>query len=198
MYLPLPRRRDLAIAAALAGLILTGCSTGSSNRSNAGDGPGMMGDGTAYRASTRTCTAPRTLPGTRVEVTMGDRGMTRMMSGDAPRGAMMRLRASPTHVGAGRITFVVSNRGWRTHELLVLPLQTKASPGPGLVSSNGRVSETGSLGEASRSCGPGAAAGITAGSAGWTTMTLRPGRYELVCNLRNHYMDGMRQTFVVS
>jgi uncharacterized cupredoxin-like copper-binding protein len=197
MYLPLPRRRALGIAAALAGLILTGCSTGSSNGSNT-DGHGMMGDGTAYRASTRTCTAPRTLPGTRVEVTMGDGGMTRMMSGEAPRGAMMRLRASPRQVRAGTITFVVSNRGWRTHELLVLPLQAKTSPRPRSVASNGRVSETGSLGEASRSCGPGAGAGITAGSAGWTTMRLRAGRYELVCNLRNHYMDGMRQTFVVS
>jgi uncharacterized cupredoxin-like copper-binding protein len=198
MYLPHLRRRALGIAAALAGLVLTGCSTGSSNSSNADDGPGMMGDGTAYRGSTRTCTAPRTLPGTRVDVSMGDGGMTGMMRGDAPLGAKMRLRASTTHVPAGAITFVASNRGWRTHELIVLPLQGNAAPGRRLVASRGRVSEVGSLGEASRSCGPGAGAGITPGSAGWTTMTLRPGRYELVCNLRNHYMDGMHQALVVS
>jgi uncharacterized cupredoxin-like copper-binding protein len=198
MHLLRPRRRALGVTAALASLILAGCATGSSSESNQDGGPGMMGGGTAYRASDRTCTAPGTLPGTRVEVTMGDIGMTRMMSGEAPLGAMMRLRVSATHVRAGAISFVVSNRGWRTHELLVLPLRAHESRGPHMVSPDGRVSEAGSLGEVSRSCGPGTGAGISSGSTGWTTMELRPGRYELVCNLRNHYVDAMRQTFVVS
>ena len=67
-----------------------------------------------------------------------------------------------------------------------------------LVGPRGRVSEAGSLGEASRSCGPGPGEGITAGSAGWTTLTLPAGRYELVCNLHNHYANGMRQALTVS
>jgi uncharacterized cupredoxin-like copper-binding protein len=33
---------------------------------------------------------------------------------------------------------------------------------------------------------------------GWTTIDLRPGRYELVCNLRNHYANGMHQELDVS
>ncbi len=27
----------------------------------------------------------------------------------------------------------------------------------------------------------------------WTTLTLAPERYELICNLPNHYADGMYQ-----
>jgi uncharacterized cupredoxin-like copper-binding protein len=26
---------------------------------------------------------------------------------------------------------------------------------------------------------------------GWVTLQLAPGRYELVCNIKNHYHDGM-------
>lgn len=40
--------------------------------------------------------------------------------------------------------------------------------------------------------------GITSGSVGWTTLTLAPGRYELVCNLKNHYANGMYQELVVT
>jgi len=129
-------------------------------------------------------------------VTLGDMGMTKMMSGDAPMGARMRLRTPTTHVPTGKVSLVVSNMGWRTHELVILPL--KGPAGQREVGANGRVSEAGSLGEASRACGPDAGEGITSGSAGWTTITLKPGRYELVCNLRNHYANGMRQALTVS
>ena len=61
-------------------------------------------------------------------------------------------------------------------------------PGP-----DGKADEKGSLGEASASCGAGAGDGIRAGTVSWTTLTLAPGRYELICNLPNHYADGMYQ-----
>ena len=32
----------------------------------------------------------------------------------------------------------------------------------------------------------------------WVTVTLPPGHYELVCNLQNHYANGMRQELVVT
>jgi hypothetical protein len=66
-------------------------------------------------------------------------------------------------------------------------------PGP-----DGTVTEAGSLGEASNSCAAGAGDGIGAGSIGWTTLDLAPGNYELVCNLPNHYANGMYAELVVT
>lgn len=63
---------------------------------------------------------------------------------------------------------------------------------------DGKIGEAGSLGEASASCRGGSGEGIRAGTVGWTTLTLAPGRYELVCNLRNHYANGMHQPLRVS
>jgi len=65
-------------------------------------------------------------------------------------------------------------------------------PGP-----DGRVLETASLGEASRSWASGTGDGVTAGAVGWTTLTLIPGLYELICDLRNHNPDGMDQELVM-
>ena len=66
------------------------------------------------------------------------------------------------------------------------------------VGAHNTMSETGSLGGASRACGAGAGDGITAGSAGWFTLHLAPGRYELVCNLPGHYAAGMYAPLTVS
>ena len=54
------------------------------------------------------------------------------------------------------------------------------------------------MGEASKKCAAGTGDGITAGSVGWTTVTLARGRYELICNLVNHYADGMHQELTVT
>jgi len=78
------------------------------------------------------------------------------------------------------------------------PLAAGASAGHRVPGSDGKVAETGSLGEASASCAAGTGDGVTAGSVGWTTVTLPPGRYELLCNLPNHYADGMWQELIVS
>jgi hypothetical protein len=56
----------------------------------------------------------------------------------------------------------------------------------------------GSLGEASANCAAGTGDGISAGAAGWGTLTMPPGHYELVCNLTNHYADGMHQEFILT
>ena len=125
-------------------------------------------------------------------------GMTRMMGGTAPLGAHMMLRAAPATIPAGEISIVASNLGWRTHELVILPLAAGALAGQRVPGSDGKVPETGSLGEASHSCGSGTGEGITSGTVSWTTVTLRPGHYELICNLPNHYADGMYQELVVT
>ena len=186
-------RRSVALATALAGLALAGCASTSHPAS-----AGMMGGGTAYHYSRLTCSAPNSLPGHTVSVTLADMGMTQMMGGTAPLGAHMMLRALPTTVPAGQISLVASNMGWRTHELVILPLAAGAAAGQRVPGQDGKVDETGSLGEASGSCAGGTGEGITAGTVGWTTVTLAPGRYELVCNLQNHYADGMYQELVVT
>jgi uncharacterized cupredoxin-like copper-binding protein len=158
----------------------------------------MMGGGAGYRFAQTTCSPPGSLPGRIVNVTLADMGMTRMMGGTAPLDAHMLLRVSPATIPAGQISVAASNLGWRTHELVILPLAAGAAAGQRVPGSDGKVAETGSLGEASHSCGSGTGEGITSGTVSWTTVTLPPGRYELVCNLPNHYADGMYQELVVT
>jgi uncharacterized cupredoxin-like copper-binding protein len=200
-------RRLILLATAVAGLALAGCGSGNSTgsammggggRSTASTGAGMMGGGAGYHFAHTTCSAPRSLPGRSVNVTMADMGMTRMIGGTAPLSAHMMLRVSPATIPAGQISVVASNLGWRTHELVILPLAAGAAAGQRVPGGDGKVAETGSLGEASHSCGSGTGEGITSGTVSWTTVTLPPGRYELICNLPNHYADGMHQAFVVT
>ena len=193
-----PAARWLATGAvASLVLALAGCNSNGSG-SGAGGGPGMMGGAAGYHYSKLTCRAPGDLPGQVVTVTLADMGMTRMMGGTAPLGARMTLRAAPRTVAAGQVSLVAINRGWRTHELVVLPLAAGQRAGQRVPGSDGKIDEAGSLGEASAGCRAGTGEGIRAGTVGWTTLTLAPGRYELVCNLRNHYANGMHQAIRVS
>lgn len=152
--------------------------------------------------SSASCAAP-SLAGGVVDVTLVDMGNmmgdNSMMNGSASGVAQthMRLLATPSSVTAGLISFRVHNIGSRTHEVVVLPLAVDHAAGARPVASDGRVDETGSLGEASRNCGAGAGEGIESGSAGWATMSLRAGTYELVCNLKHHYSSGMYATLNV-
>ena len=162
-------------------------------------GNGGIGDGNSgYTDAPLTCTAPASPPGNTVTVTLADMGMSQMMGGTAPMGAVMRLTATPATIAAGQITLVAHNVGWRTHELVVLPLASGDVAGRRVPGADGKVDETGSLGEASNSCAAGQGEGITSGSVGWVTLTLAPGRYELVCNLTNHYADHMYQELIVT
>lgn len=130
-----------------------------------------------------TCIPP-TLPGQAVDVVLSDMGG--MMSG----ARLMNVAASPSSIPAGDVSFRVWNAGMMVHELVVLPLPPNGV-GTRTVGSDGRVSEEGNFGEASRTCGEGAGDGIASGAAGWMTLHLDPGRYELICNLPRHYAAGM-------
>jgi uncharacterized cupredoxin-like copper-binding protein len=202
-------RRAVVLATVLAGVVLTGCASathrarspmmgGTTVSAASPPGTRAMGGGSGYHYSRLTCSAPVSLPGRIVRVTLADMGLTKVMGGTAPMGVHMMLRATPAAAPARKISLVASNMGWRTHELVVLPLAAGASAGQRLPGPDGKVDETASLGEASGSCASGARAGITAGSVGWTTLMLAPGRYELICNLANHYADGMHQPLVVT
>jgi uncharacterized cupredoxin-like copper-binding protein len=109
----------------------------------------------------------------------------------------MMLRSVPRVVRAGQVTFLAANHGSRLHELVVLPLGPHPSIGRRPVSSDRAVDESAALGEASASCAAGAGDGIEAGSMGWVTLRLAPGRYELVCNRPGHYAQGMYAELVV-
>ena len=107
-------------------------------------------------------------------------------------GSMNRLMPRIARVTAGAVTIDLVNRGARPHELLVFPLAANESPGTRVVGANDRVGEKGVLGEVSPVCAqPSSVDGIVPGNVGRVTLDLRPGRYELVCNLPGHYRTGM-------
>ncbi len=103
----------------------------------------------------------------------------------------MRLVAYPATVPAGTVSLRVHNTGALTHEVMVMPLGAGQYSGQRAIGIDGRVDESGSLGEASRTCGAEEGDGIGAGTNGWTTVDLPPGRYELLCNIAGHYGGGM-------
>jgi uncharacterized cupredoxin-like copper-binding protein len=160
----------------------------------------------AHPSSARAsaCAVPA-LPGAPVSVQLVD--MRSMMSrgpmmggSDAMMGqgdwryfrhGMMRVFATPAEVPAGTVSLRVTNTGYLTHELVVLPLRAGQAAGSRAPGADGSVYEAGSLGEASATCVAGAGDGIAAGSTGWISLHLPAGRYELVCNLPGHYTAGM-------
>ena len=139
------------------------------------------------------CSVGAALAGSEVQVTLADMRVNHMGGGADLMGARMALRGLPASVPAGTVSMVASNVGALTHELVVLPLPRGGVAGQRVTGSDGMVDESDSLGEASRSCAMGPGDGIEAGTAGGITMTLVPGRYELICNLPQHYADGMHQ-----
>ena len=138
-----------------------------------------------YVAPSGACSAPSNLPGTTVNVTLTNMGRG-MMSG-----GMMRIFVDRPQVPAGQVSFRVANTGSLVHELVVLTLPAGQPVGERYIGSDNRIDETGSLGEASKTCGSGAGDGIDPGAVGWVTLNLAPGNYELVCNLPGHYAAGM-------
>lgn len=95
------------------------------------------------------------------------------------------------------MSFRAINTGTQRHELVVVPLAAGQSPGNRHVGSDGKVDEADSLGEASKSCAEGSGDGITPGTTGWTSINLKPGHYELICNLPGHYRAGMTTLLTV-
>lgn len=153
------------------------------------------------RASYVAACAPSDVTGARVDVDLGDPARPGMHGGRRMGGnrMMMRgwLRADPTAVPAGRVTLIATNTGGLVHELVVLPLAEGARAGDRQVTSEDEVDEDDAITEASADCAEGTGDGIRPGGAGWVTVRLAPGRYELVCNLPGHYRAGMVDEIVV-
>jgi uncharacterized cupredoxin-like copper-binding protein len=165
--------------------------------------------GRSFIGSAPSCDPPR-LPGTIVNITLADMPGTmmgpRMMGADDqfgpaagpgqpwPRMRMMSILIDPATVPAGPVSFRVINSGVWIHELDVMPLEARKIPGQRTVGADGRIDESSSLGEVT-TCAEYSAGSdihhITPGGVGWTTITLQPGRYELICNISGHYVAGM-------
>jgi uncharacterized cupredoxin-like copper-binding protein len=99
------------------------------------------------------------------------------------------IKVSPARIKAGPTRIVVVNKGPDTHEILVartsadLPLRSDA-----LTVDEDKL-EPVTVGEAE---------GESPGAVEVLHVKLRPGRYELFCNMAGHYLGGMSARLVVS
>ena len=145
------------------------------------------------------CAVP-SLSGTVVNVTMTNMGGPMMGGGGGGpmSGGAMGLQADQATVAHGAVSFLVTNRGSITHEMVVLPLPESQLVGTRPIGGDAKIEETGSLGEASNTCAEGAGQGIVPGGTSWVSITLKPGRYELLCNLPGHYGAGMYTQLTVT
>jgi len=146
------------------------------------------------------------LPGTVVNVSLTDMGGPMMGQSNAMMGqgqammnaGAMRLSADQATVPHGTVSLLVTNAGSMNHEMVVLPLADTQVVGTRPIGADAKIDEAGSLGEASKTGGEGAGQGVVPGAASWLTITLAPGRYELVCNLPDHYSAGMHTQLTVT
>lgn len=89
-----------------------------------------------------------------------------------------KLVPSPTRVRSGRVTFVVRNEGSMAHEFVVLRTDRRVR---GLPVRGGKAVEQGRRGKLRQ---------IASGASARLTLSLRTGRYVLICNLLGHYQAG--------
>ena len=143
-------------------------------------------------------TAPK-LSGTVVNVSLTDMHGPMM---DPVSGKMnahaMGLSVDKPKVPHGTVSFLVTNAGRMNHEMVILPLADSQTVGARPFGADAKIEETGSLGEASKTGGEGGGEGIVPEAQSWVTVTLAPGRYELVCNLVGHYASGMYAQITVT
>lgn len=92
---------------------------------------------------------------------------------------------SKSRVPSGKVTFVVTNTGKVKHDFVVL--KTNLAPSK-LPMAGAKAKEVGRVGK-TPVFGPKQTRKLT--------LTLKPGRYLLICNVPGHYMAGMRITFRV-
>jgi uncharacterized cupredoxin-like copper-binding protein len=152
-------------------------------------GPGSL--------SRTRCVAPN-LPGPLVSVSLTNMGAPMMVRPHGMMDGAMRMTADRSTVAHGTVSFLVTNGGTISHELVILRLPDNRIPGTRPIGGDAKIDESGSLGEASNTCADGAGQGILPGSSGWVSVTLPPGRYELVCNLPGHYAAGMYTQLTVN
>ncbi|BCG94660.1 cupredoxin domain-containing protein [Mesorhizobium sp. 131-2-1] len=142
--------------------------------------------------------APGAQAATLVQISLWDKGAdVQMPTGIAYAApgldltkATMGIKASPSAVKAGEVTFKVTNDSKDTvHEMIVMYLADPGKPLPYLEAEN-RVDEdrAGDKGEVSE---------LDPGKSGTLTVELKAGKYLLICNVPGHYGAGMWAEFTV-
>lgn len=182
--------KAIVLLGILATLVLTGASLVVIVLTGIGPNPG----GNGFQGAVR-CSVPA-LTGTLVSVTATDMGGP-MMGGSRGVGGM-RLTADRATVQHGQVSFLVTNAGRFTHEMVILTLPDTQVAGTLVIGADGKINEAGSLGAAASTCAQGEGEGILPGSSSWVTVYLPPGRYELACNQPGHYEAGMYTQLTVT
>jgi uncharacterized cupredoxin-like copper-binding protein len=113
----------------------------------------------------------------------------------APRGHAVDVTERDFHIAApavlrsGTVTLRIHNEGPDEHELIIVP-GTKASLP---LRKDGLTIDE----EAVEASEPGSLAPGQPGSTRYLTVTLKPGRYVLFCNMEGHFMAGMHTEVTV-
>jgi uncharacterized cupredoxin-like copper-binding protein len=85
---------------------------------------------------------------------------------------------------AGAVTFKVKNAGEYPHELIVINTKTKAAK---LKTKGGAAVTTGSVGKVE----------VASGKTKSLKLKLKKGHYALICNIGDHFSEGMHKDFTV-
>jgi uncharacterized cupredoxin-like copper-binding protein len=112
-----------------------------------------------------------------------------ILSGEG--GSDMAIKLDQSSVKAGKVTFAVTNEAMsENHEMVLIRLKDKSQTLP-LLKEKHRIDESkvNSLGEV---------ADLKPGDQGTFTATLKPGAYELMCNVKGHYEAGMHTVLTVT
>jgi uncharacterized cupredoxin-like copper-binding protein len=99
----------------------------------------------------------------------------------------MTMTVTPTSAPAGKVKFAVTNNGTILHEFVVLKTNVPYDKLPVNAKTN-EVSEAKTVGEVGN---------VAKGKTKSKTLTLKKGKYVLVCNIAKHYAMGMRAAFTV-
>ena len=100
----------------------------------------------------------------------------------------MTMTVTPVSAPAGKVKFTVTNNGTILHEMVVLKTNTAYDALP-VNPKTHKVSEAKSVGEIGN---------VPKGKTKSKTLTLKKGKYVLVCNIAKHYDMGMRAAFTVT